>query len=128
MGFGLILAGFILLFNPVITIVDIIPDTIGFFLIVAGLSKMSCFIGKFSLAKDDFLKLAFVQIAKIICIAFIPFTSGSALVLMAFVFGAYGVASVQALADVLSMLLAIPIVMSMKKKIAKAKEADLATL
>ncbi|MBE6541626.1 MAG: hypothetical protein E7672_04185 [Ruminococcaceae bacterium] len=87
MGFGLILAGFILLFNPVITIVDIIPDTIGFFLIVAGLSKMSCFIGKFSLAKDDFLKLAFVQIAKIICIAFIPFTSGSALVLMAFVFG-----------------------------------------
>jgi len=48
--------------------------------------------------------------------------------LMALVFGAYGVASVQALADVLSMLLAIPIVMSMKKKIAKAKEADLATL
>ena len=44
--------------------------------------------------------------------------------LMALVFGAYGVASVQALADVLSMLLAIPIVMSMKKKIAKAREDD----
>ena len=45
--------------------------------------------------------------------------------LMALVFGAYGVASVQALADVLSMLLAIPIVMSMKKKIANARESEL---
>ena len=45
--------------------------------------------------------------------------------LMALVFGAYGVASVQALADVLSMLLAIPIVMSMKKKIANAREPEL---
>ena len=45
--------------------------------------------------------------------------------LMALVFDAYGVASVQALADVLSMLLAIPIVMSMKKKIANAREPEL---
>ena len=47
---------------------------------------------------------------------------------MAFAFGAYGVASVQALADVLSMALAIPIVISMKKKLARAKAGDLAVI
>ena len=50
---------------------------------------------------------------------FIPFVH-----IMAFLLGAYGVASVQALADVLSMVLAIPIVISMKKKIAAAKNAE----
>ena len=54
---------------------------------------------------------------------FIPFVH-----IMAFLLGAYGVASVQALADVLSMVLAIPIVISMKKKIAAAKNAEPAVL
>ena len=48
--------------------------------------------------------------------------------LMAFLFGAYGVASIQALADVLSILLAIPIIISMKKKLERAKSGDLSVL
>ena len=48
--------------------------------------------------------------------------------LMAFLFGAYGVASVQALADVLSMALAFPIMLSMKKKLERAKSGDLSVL
>jgi Na+-driven multidrug efflux pump len=48
--------------------------------------------------------------------------------LMALLFGAYGVASVQALADVLSMGLAIPIMLSMKKKLERAKSGDLSVL
>ena len=48
--------------------------------------------------------------------------------LMALLFGAYGVASVQALADVLSMALAIPIMISMKKKLQRAKSGDLSVL
>ena len=48
--------------------------------------------------------------------------------LMALLFGAYGVASVQALADVLSMLLALPIMASMKKKLERAKSGDLSVL
>jgi len=48
--------------------------------------------------------------------------------LMALLFGAYGVASVQALADVLSMGLAIPIIISMNKKLARAKAGDLSVL
>ena len=41
---------------------------------------------------------------------------------LAWAFGAYGVASVQALADVLTLALAIPIIISMTKKIRLAKE------
>ena len=48
--------------------------------------------------------------------------------LMALLFGAYGVASVQALADVLSMILALPIMRSMRKKLERAKSGDLSVL
>ena len=87
MGFGLIMAGFIILFNPVIVNVDVIPDAIGFFLIVAGLTKMSYFIGKIADARDRFLKLAFVEVAKFFSILILPNSSGSTKVLLAFVFG-----------------------------------------
>jgi Na+-driven multidrug efflux pump len=42
---------------------------------------------------------------------------------MAWIFGAYGIASVQAAADVLTLVLAIPIAISMMKKIRMAKES-----
>ena len=44
--------------------------------------------------------------------------------LMALLFGAYGVASVQALADLLSLALAVPIALAMKKKIDAARETQ----
>ena len=54
---------------------------------------------------------------------FIPFVH-----LMALLLGAYGVGSVQALADVLSVALAAPLAISMTKKIAKAKKEQLAAV
>ena len=54
---------------------------------------------------------------------FIPFVH-----IMAFLLGAYGVASVQALADVLSLALAFPLMISMKKKIRLAQESELAAV
>ncbi len=87
MGFGLVIAGLIFLFNPVIHVVDILPDAVGFFLITAGLTKLSYIVGKIQLARDWFLKLAFLETVKFFSVALIPYTSGSALVLMAFVFG-----------------------------------------
>ena len=45
---------------------------------------------------------------------------------LAFFFGAYGVASVQAIADLLSLALAFPIIFSMKKKVKAALEAQTA--
>jgi len=47
---------------------------------------------------------------------------------LALIFGAYGIASVQALADILTMALAIPISIAMKKKIKAAQEAQLQTV
>ncbi len=92
MGFGLILAGLVLLFNPMIHVIDIIPDIIGFLLIVKGLSKMSFFIGKMEEAKRAFSKLFIIEGLKLFSIVFIPFGSlvphqlGSTLVLLTFVF------------------------------------------
>ena len=43
---------------------------------------------------------------------------------LAWIFGAYGIASVQALADVLTLVLAIPIMISMKKLIAQAAQEN----
>ena len=42
---------------------------------------------------------------------------------MAWLLGAYGVATIQAVADVLSLILAVPIIRGMKKKIAQAQQA-----
>ena len=42
---------------------------------------------------------------------------------LATVFGAYGIASVQAIADVLTMFMAVPLIISLKKKIRQAKLA-----
>ena len=54
---------------------------------------------------------------------FIPFVH-----ILAYTLGAYGVASVQALADVLSLFLAIPILKAMKKKLEDAKAGELAAV
>lgn len=54
---------------------------------------------------------------------FIPFVH-----IMAFLLGAYGVASVQALADVLSLALAAPLAISMTKKIRQAQKSELTSV
>ncbi|MBQ3901350.1 MAG: hypothetical protein II736_06475 [Clostridia bacterium] len=41
MGFGLIAAGFVFLFNPVYHVIDLLPDFIGFFLIWKGLARLA---------------------------------------------------------------------------------------
>ncbi len=86
MGFGLITAGFILLFNPVFYVIDVIPDAIGFFLIAAGLAKLSCFVEKIAQARSLLLKLAYVEIAKVFSLLLIPYNGGSDKILYTFVF------------------------------------------
>lgn len=87
MGFGLVIAGFALLFNPVIHVVDLVPDALGFLLIVIGLTKMSFFIGKIEQARSLFIKLALLEGAKCFMVLTVPYASGSDIVLQTFVFG-----------------------------------------
>ena len=81
MGFGFLIAGFILLANPVImfpVLGDILPDAVGFFLISFGLTKMSSFIDKLAEARDGFVKLAFAEVAKFVAMLALVRTTGSA--------------------------------------------------
>ncbi len=87
MGYGMIIAGLILLCNPVIHVVDILPDAVGFFLIAAGLTKCSYFVDHIGKAREAYTRLALLNCVKILCIAVIPYTTGSAKVLMALIFG-----------------------------------------
>ncbi len=87
MNWIMIIAGFILLSNPVINVVDILPDAIGFFLIARGMTNASYFIDGISRAKEGFIKLGFLGCVKFFSIALIPYISGSGKMLLAFVFG-----------------------------------------
>ena len=86
MLWGCLIAGFIILANPVIHVVDILPDAVGFFLIAAALTKTSYYVGYIGKARDGFMKLAFLEIIKFFSIVLIPYSSGSAKILLTFVF------------------------------------------
>lgn len=62
------IAGFILLFNPVINVFDAIPDALGFLLIAAGLSKMAYFVDSIATARKMFVNLVYVELAKIVAL------------------------------------------------------------
>ena len=90
MGFGLMTAGFILLFNPVIMFPvfgDILPDAVGFFLIAAGLTRLSSFIGKLAEAREGFIRLAFLEMGKFLAMLSFVRASGTAKPLVALVAG-----------------------------------------
>ena len=87
MGFGYIIAGFILLVNPIIHVVDLLPDFLGFFLIWKGLSKLAYLHSGFSAARDLFVRLSLTELIRVACIVFVPRADGSTLLLFAFVFG-----------------------------------------
>lgn len=90
MGTGLICAGFILLCNPVINVIDVIPDAIGFLLIFAGLTRLSFFYDRIERARRLFLWLAVAETAKIASIPLVvkasKFESGSMMVMLSLVF------------------------------------------
>ncbi len=70
-----------------LNVIDLVPDALGFLLIVIGLTRMSFFIGKIEQARDLFSKLALLEAAKCVMILTIPYASGSDIVLQTFVFG-----------------------------------------
>ena len=57
--------GFILLSNPIFINIDILPDFIGYLLLILALYKTSCFTEKLSIAKRSFLKLLIVELFRI---------------------------------------------------------------
>ena len=86
MGFGFILAGFLFLANPVIHVIDIFPDCIGFWLIFTGLTKSAFFIDKLAEAKRGFWRLFLIDLVKAASIILWPYVSDTAFLLLSFVF------------------------------------------
>ena len=64
MGFSLISAGFIFLFFPDFTVIDLLPDIIGYILISSGLTKLADMYDEFSDTKKAFHRLILLGIAK----------------------------------------------------------------
>ncbi len=87
MNWGMLIAGFIFLSNPVITVVDILPDAIGFFLIAAGLTKPAYYVGETAKAREGMMKLGLLEVVKFFSILLLPSISGSGKLLLTFVFG-----------------------------------------
>ncbi len=86
LGLSWIGAGMIFLCNPLINIIDILPDFIGLLMIMHGLSKAAEVTDHLGDARDGFAKLAVVSAAQTCIVFTLPFNSGSYIMLMAFTF------------------------------------------
>ncbi len=87
MKIGYILAGMIFLFNPHINIVDVLPDVIGYILILHGLFKISDLERNLLSARKNFLKLAWLSAVKLSCLLITPIFDETLYLLFTFCFG-----------------------------------------
>lgn len=72
MGFGYIFAGFIFLFNPNINIIDIMPDFIGYALIIFGLYRLRDLAPAIADSMRGFLRLLICSLLKTTFMFIIP--------------------------------------------------------
>lgn len=86
LGLSWIGTGMIFLCNPLINIIDILPDFIGLLMIMHGLSKAAEVTDHLGDARDRFAKLAIVSAVQTCIVFTLPFNSNSYIMLMAFTF------------------------------------------
>ena len=77
----------IFLFNPHINIIDVLPEVIGYILILHGLSKISDLERNLLSAKDKFFKLAWLSAAKLACLLITPIFDETLYLIFTFCFG-----------------------------------------
>lgn len=93
MGLGLVIAAFFFLFNPYLSVVDVIPDFIGYALLCIGISQLADMNYHFEEALRYFKKMLLVSLAQTFCLFILfGFVTGkerpTALLLFAFTFAA----------------------------------------
>ena len=84
MGLPLILAGLLILANPVVNIVDVFPDAVGYLLIVLGLGRLRDLALYLSEARKKFITLAAVEATKLIALYFSTFIEEGFLLVFSF--------------------------------------------
>ena len=67
-----VIIGMLFLFNPVFSIIDFLPDCIGYYLIFSGLSKLSDLNVQINEARSGFQKLFYINIGKLACVFLLP--------------------------------------------------------
>ncbi len=87
MGFGLIAAGFVFLFNPMYNIIDVLPDFIGALLIYWGTAKIAVLNEDIRSARTKTLYFSLVEAAKLLSIIFLSSADGTRYLLLGVVFG-----------------------------------------
>lgn len=88
MGFAYLIAGMVFLFNPNVNIVDVLPDAIGYILIIYGLKKLADFYPMLAESRKIFKTLLFVETVKIVVmfITYLFITDKGFLLVFTFVF------------------------------------------
>ena len=76
----------IFLFNPVISIIDILPDAIGYLLIFKALSEASYVYDNAYEAQMAFKRMSFVSIAKLLCLFILSSTDATMALVLSFTF------------------------------------------
>lgn len=71
LGLGSIIAGFVFLFNPDVSIVDILPDFIGYLFIVTGLTQIAPLNEDIEDARKCFIRAALLNCVKFLLIFFL---------------------------------------------------------
>ena len=72
MNIGYLIAGWIFLFNPTVNMIDVLPDVIGYILILKGLSKLADLDGKISAARQRFKAAVWISSGELFVMLLIP--------------------------------------------------------
>ena len=73
MGYGLLLLSGLFLWNPIVGMVDVLPDLIGYILLLAGLSQIADLQGEIGEAREKFRAVAWVALGEAAAQLFIRF-------------------------------------------------------
>ena len=87
MGFGCIAAGLLFLFNPNISVVDVLPDCFGYLLLYRGLYQMSFLSPKLQETRGSLWKLALITALRMLSVVFLPYASDTFDLVLVFTFG-----------------------------------------
>lgn len=87
MSFVLIIIGFLFLFNPNFSIIDIVPDFIGFFMIALGLTKMSRLSENVDSSRKHAFALAALELLKLFSLGLLRGSDKTWYILLPFSFG-----------------------------------------
>ncbi len=86
MGIMPIAAGIFFLVNPLVNIIDIMPDFIGYILIAFGLDRLADMEDHFASAKKSFIILAVISAVKTAACLLLSFIDATFIILLSFVF------------------------------------------